>query len=130
MRASKGARDLIKTMQPYGRKDRAALRRLDVLHNFDKHRRLHFFEGVSTGLAHFGEMDFEYVNFRPFNHGDVLARVPLTDDSERQQDPNFSFGIAFSEAGPGAGAPDVAETLNWIGLHIERGVIAPLLPFL
>src|SRR4051812_28970000 len=32
------ARKLIEKMQPYGRKDRAALKYLDLLQNFDKHR--------------------------------------------------------------------------------------------
>jgi hypothetical protein len=123
------ARRLIETMQPYGRKDRAALEYLDALHNFDKHRPLHLVGGVSTGLAWYGDMEFEAVNLRPFEHGDVLAEVPLTSNPERQQDPSFTFGVAFSQSGPGAEAPDVVTTLSWIGQHIERGVIEPLLPF-
>src|SRR5207237_8622443 len=111
-------------------KHRCAVKYLYILHKFDKHRMLHLFSGVSTGVAPYGDMDFEYVNFRPFEHGDVLARIPLTTDPERQQDPSFTFGVAFSEAGPGATAPDVGQTLRWIGLHIEQRVIEPLLPFL
>jgi hypothetical protein len=124
------ARKLIEAMQPYGRKDRAALKYLDRLHNFDKHRTLHLVAGVSTAIMHFGEIDFEHINFSPFEHGDVLARIPLSSDPERQQDPLFSFGVAFSEAGPGATAPNVATTLGWIGQHIEERVIPPLLPYL
>jgi hypothetical protein len=45
------ARRLIEAMQPYGRTDRAALKYLDLLHNFDKHRTLHVFVAASTGLA-------------------------------------------------------------------------------
>jgi hypothetical protein len=124
------ARRLIKKMQPYGRRDRAALKYLDVLHNFDKHRTLHLVTAVNTGLSHFGDMDFEYVNFGPLEHGDVVARIALTDDPERQQDPSVTFGVAFPESGPGAKAPDVAQTLRWIGQHIEERVIAPLAPYL
>jgi hypothetical protein len=117
-------------MQPYGRKGRAALGYLNDLQNFDKHRTLHLVVAASTGLSFFGDMEFDYINFRPLEHGDVLAQVPLESDSEGQQNPNFSYGVAFSQTGPGAKAPDVALTLSWIGAHIERGVIEPLLPFL
>jgi len=127
------ARRLIEKMQPYGRKDRAALKYLDALHNFDKHRTLHLVVGVGTGLAHFGDMDFEFVSFKPLEHGHVLAQSalgPLISNPERQQDPHFTFGVAFSKSGPGSEAPDVVVTLSWIGQHIEKAVIAPLLPYL
>jgi hypothetical protein len=71
------ARRLIETMQPYGRTDRAALKYLDSLHNFDKHRTLHVVVGASTALAHFGDMDFDLINLGgPFEDGDVLAQIP------------------------------------------------------
>lgn len=124
------ARRLIKKMQPYGRKDRAALKYLDLLCNFDKHRTLHLVSGVSLGVTYFGEIEFNWLNFRPFKHGDVLARIPFTRDPKGQNDPTFFFGVAFSETGPGATAPDVAQTLRWIGQHIQGGVIEPLLPYL
>jgi hypothetical protein len=124
------ARRLIKEMQPYGRKGCAALKYLDALHNFDKHRTVLLVVSVSTGFAHFGEMDFKGFNFGHLKDGDVLALIPLTDDPERQQDPSFMFGVAFGEGTPGAKAPDVATTLSWIGQHIEGGVIEPLLPYL
>lgn len=118
-------------MQPYGRTDRAALKYLDALHNFDKHRTLHLVVGASTGLAWFGDMDFDFTNLGgPFEHGDVLAQIPLTSNPERQQDPSFTFGVAFSQSGPGAKAPNVVMTLGWIGSHIENAVIEPLVPFL
>ena len=85
---------------------------------------------VSTGLTHWGDMDFEYLNFGSLEDGDELARIALTDDPEHQQDPNFTFGVGFSKTGPGAKAPDVVQTLSWIGTHIQVGVIEPLLPFL
>jgi hypothetical protein len=44
------ARRLIEQMQPYGRKDRAALKYLDSLHNFDKHRTLHLVVAQAPGL--------------------------------------------------------------------------------
>jgi hypothetical protein len=124
------ARDLIERMQPYGRKDRAALKRLDVLHNYDKHRTLHLVEDVAGAVSYFGEPPFDFLNFRPFKNGDVLASGPITSDPERQHDPSFTFRVAFSEAGPGAGAPDVGWTLRWIRQHIEDRVITPLMPFL
>lgn len=124
------ARALIEAMQPYGRKDRAALKYLDSLHNFDKHRTLHLVVGASRGMAWFGDMEFEFVNFRPAKDGDVLARVSLSDEKKRDADPQFTFGVAFSETGPGAAAPDAVATLNWIGQHIEVGVIEPLAPYL
>jgi hypothetical protein len=58
------------------------------------------------------------------------VHVPLTNDPERNQNPSFRFGVAFSETGPGATAPDVTTTLSWIGQHIEKGVIPDLLPYL
>jgi hypothetical protein len=124
------ARRLIEDMQPYCRTDRAALKYLDALHNFDKHRTLLLVASVSTGFAHYGDMDVTDFNFGHLEDGDVLLAIPLTDDPERQQDPVFSFGVAFSKETPGATAPDVVTTLSWIGQHIERGVIAPLLPYL
>jgi hypothetical protein len=126
------ARNLIETMQPYGRTDRAALKYLHLLHNFDKHGTLHLVQGVSIGIIHWGERDpdFEHIVFRSFIDGGILARAPLTSASEHDDDPDFMFGVAFSETGPGASAPDVATTLSWIGQHIERGVITPLLPYL
>ncbi|MEK6327348.1 MAG: hypothetical protein AABM66_07480 [Actinomycetota bacterium] len=124
------ARKLIEGMQPYGRKDRAALKYLDLLHNFDKHRTLHLVVGTSIAVSYVGDMDFEFINLRPFKHGDVLARVPLASDPKRNQDPSFGFAVAFSETGPGAAAPDVTTTLSWIGQHIEKGVIPDLLPYL
>jgi hypothetical protein len=126
------AQRLIETMQPYGRKGRAALKYLDALHNFDKHRTLHLVVAQSTGVAYYGEsMDFvDFVNFGPLKDGDPLAQIPLRAAIEHDQDPNFSFGVAFSKTGPGARAPDVKTTLRWIGEHIENGVIQPLLPFL
>jgi hypothetical protein len=125
------ARDLIEQMQPYGGNDRAALKYLETLQNFDKHRTLHLVAGVSTGVSIWGEYNFEYLNFRPFEHGDVLARLPLAGDPERDQEPDFTFGIAFSDVAPGSGEPpDVAQTLRWIGEHIKWRVLTPLLPFL
>jgi hypothetical protein len=126
------ARRLIETMQPYGRKDRAALKHLDVLHNFDKHRTLHLVVAQSIGLSAYGELlDFvDFVNFGPLKDGDPLAQVPLRDAIEHNQDPHVRFGVAFSQTGPGAKPPDVETTLRWIGQHIENGVFQPLLPFL
>jgi hypothetical protein len=124
------ARRLIEMMQPYGRPDRAALKYLDVLHNFDKHRTLHLVVAVSKGFSHFGELDIEYFNFGALEHGDVLIEIPLTTDPERQQKPHFMFGVGFSKSGPAADAPDVGQTLRWIGQHIEKRVIPPLLPYL
>jgi hypothetical protein len=123
------ARDLIETMQPYGRTDRAALKYLASLHNFDKHRTLHLVTGASRGMAWYGEMEFSFTNFRPFSDGDVLARVALS-DRRSDTDPVFTFGVRFSETGPGAAAPDAVTTLDWIGQHIEKGVIQPLARFL
>lgn len=125
------ARKLIEGMQPYGRKDRAALKYLNDLQNFDKHRTLHLVFAVSKGLSYWGDIgEFDFLNFGPLEHGDVLAEIALTSDPKRQQNPNFTYGVAFSKDGPGAKAPDVVRTLDWIGLHIEDGVIKPLLPFL
>jgi hypothetical protein len=124
------ARRLIETMQPYGRKGRAALKYLDALHNFDKHRTLHLVVAQTTALGFYGDVEFDFVNFGPLENGDVLAQVALPDDPEAYGDPTFSFGVAFPKGGPGAEAPDVVLTLSWIGQHIEGGVIQPLLPFL
>jgi hypothetical protein len=124
------ARDLIEQMQPYGRTDRAALKYLDSLHNFDKHRTLHLLVAQSTALGFYGDIAFDFINFNPLEDGDVLAQVPLPDDPEAHGDPTFGFGVAFPESGPGAEAPDVTTTLSWIGQHIEKRVIPPLLPFL
>jgi hypothetical protein len=126
------ARRLIETMQPYGRKDRAALKYLDALHNFDKHRTLHLVVTQSTGVSAYGELLglMDFINFGPLKDRDKLAQMPLKDAVQNDQDPHFSFGVAFPKSGPGAKAPDVAQTLRWIGDHIEGGVIKPLLPFL
>jgi hypothetical protein len=126
------ARRLIETMQPYGRTDRAALKYLDVLHNFDKHRTLHLVLGVSLGASYFGEtLEFvDFINFGSLKHGDPLAQIPLRPEIEDHGDPHFIFGVAFDKTGPGAKAPDVPMTLRWIGGHIDRGVIEPLLPYL
>lgn len=124
------ARNLIEQMQPYGRKDRAALKYLDALHNFDKHRTLLLLAGVGVGLVEFGSGMYTFVNFSPLKDGDVLAIKPLSGNPEDQQNPNFLFGIAFAEETPGAAAPNVVTTLDWIGQHIEGGVIEPLLPYL
>jgi hypothetical protein len=126
------ARRLIEAMQPYGRTDRAALKYLDVLHNFDKHRTLHLVLGVSLGASYYGEtLDFvDFINFGSLKHGDALAQIPLRPEIEDHGDPHFTFGVAFDKTGPGAKAPDVPMTLRWIGGHIERGVIEPLLPYL
>ncbi len=123
------ARKLIEDMQPYGRKDRAALKYLDLLHNFDKHRTSHLVMGTTTGISYGGDMSFDYINARPFKNGDILASIPLT-HPHANQDPHFHFGVAFSEGGPGATAPDVAMTLSWIGQHIEKRVIPDLLRYL
>jgi hypothetical protein len=122
------ARKRIEHMQPYGRKGRAALKYLDLLHNFDKHRTLHLVVSVSTGLAYSGEMEFDFISLGPLEKGDVLASAPL--DTESDQNTNFQFGVAFSETGPGATAPDAVTTLGWIGKHIETRVIPDLLPYL
>jgi hypothetical protein len=124
------ARDLIEQMQPYGRKGRAALKYLDALQNFDKHRTLHLVQASAVAAAFFGadddpEIPFETLNFSPFVDGDVLARAK----SKAQNDPVFTFGVAFSGEGPGAGY-EVKLMLSWIGQHIEKTVIPPLLPYL
>jgi hypothetical protein len=118
------ARRLIEQMQPYGRKDRAALKYLDALHNFDKHRTLHLVVAQSTGVAYYGDLlDFvDFVNLGPLKDGDPLAQIPLRDALDHDQNRNFHFGVAFSQTGPGAKAPDVETTLRWIGQHIKRGV--------
>jgi hypothetical protein len=131
------ARKIISDMQPYGRKDRAALKYLDGLQNFDKHRTLLLTVGTSTGLAHFGDMELSAGNFlSPLKDNDVIAAVRLT-DPEANQDPVFSFGVAFENVRPSSippnidwMPPDVVTTLGWIGQHIEKSVIPPLLPFL
>ena len=122
------ARQLIELMQPYGRKGRAALKYLDALHNFDKHRTLHLTVAMSKGFSYFGDMAIDYLNFGPLEDGDVVISGPI--DAEQDQKPYFSFGVGFPKSGPGAKAPDVVTTLSWIGQHIENGVIPPLLPFL
>jgi hypothetical protein len=126
------ARRLIEQMQPHGRTGRAALKYLDALHNFDKHRTLHLVVAQNTGVAYYGDLlDFvDFVNFGPLKDGDPLAQIPLRDARHHDQDPNFHFGVAFSQSGPGAKAPDVETTLRWIGEHIEKSVIEPLRPFL
>ena len=124
------ARSLIEGMQPYGRKDRAPLKYLDALHNFDKHRTLHLVVAQSTGLGYYGDIEFDFVNFNPLKDGDVLAQVAIPSNPEAYGDPTSSFGVAFPKTGPGAKAPDVVLTLDWIGQRIERGVIPPLLPYL
>jgi hypothetical protein len=124
------ARDLITQMQPHGRKDRAALKYLDALQNFDKHRTIHLVQATAVGVAYFAadedpEIPFETLNFSPFVHGDVIARA----DPKVKNDPVFTFGVAFSGEGPGRGY-EVKVMLSWIGQHIEKRVIAPLLPYL
>lgn len=116
-------------MQPYGRRDRAALKYLHDLQNFDKHRTLHVIVTASRGAAFWGDLDLS-VNFGPLKHGDVLAEAPLARDDEPDQNPNFTYGVAFDQSGPGAKAGDVVTALAWIGWHIEDRVIQPLLTFL
>jgi len=125
-----GAQRLIERMQPYGRKNRAALKYLHELQNFDKHRTLHLVVAVTTTVTYFGDLEFDFLNVGPLKHDDILAEAPIAGDSESQQNPKFSYGVAFSEAGPGAKARDVVQTLDLIGRHIERHVIPPLLTFL
>ena len=130
------ARDLIVEMQPYGRKNRAALKYLDSLQNFDKHRTLHLVQATAVAVGWYGD-DSPFgngggdgeINLRPFKDGDVIARSPTTPDPKSHNDPVFSFGIAFSGEGPGSGY-EVKLMLSWIGQHIEKGVIPPLLRFL
>jgi hypothetical protein len=126
------ARSLIEKMQPYGRKDRAALKNLEALHNFDKHRTLHLVVAQSTGVSAYGELlDLvDFVNFGALKDGDPLAQIPLRAAIEHDGDPHFTFGVAFSKTGPWAKAPDVEQTLRWIGGHIEKSVMEPLLPYL
>jgi hypothetical protein len=126
------ARSLIESMQPYGRTDRAILEYLDVLHNFDKHRRLHLVVSANTGMSVMGErFPFDVMNLGvPLEDGDVLLQIPLSHDPEGHIDPHFQFGIAFSESGPGAEAPDVLMTLFWMGQHIGERVLLPLDRFL
>jgi hypothetical protein len=124
------AGDLIETMQPYGRKDRAALKYLHDLQRFDKHRTLHLVAGAVSGGGFWGEEKIvTAINFSPLKDRDVIAEGPLPTDPESGQDPHFSFGVAFAEGWPGQGY-SVRTMLDWIGQHIEKGVIAPLLPFL
>jgi hypothetical protein len=54
---------------------------------------------------------------------------PIPDDPKDDNDPSFSFGVAFAKDGPGRGY-NVRTMLSWIGQHIEDRVIPPLLPFL
>jgi hypothetical protein len=126
------ARSLIESMQPHGQTDRAALKHLDILHNFDKHRRLHLVVSATTGMTVMGE-EFPYDFMRlgeTLEDGDTLLQIPLDYDPEGYIDPHFHFGIAFSELGPGAKAPDVLQALWWIGQHIANRVLPDLLPFL
>jgi hypothetical protein len=124
------AGDLIATMQPYGRKDRAALKCLHDLQRFDKHRTLHLVAGAVSGGSFWGEDRIvTAINFSPFKDGDVIAEGPFPADPEGSQDPHFSFGVAFPEGWPGQGY-SVRTVLDWIGEDVERSVIAPLLPFL
>jgi hypothetical protein len=130
------ARNLIVQMQPYGRKDRAALKYLDSLQNFDKHRTLHLVQATAVSVGWYGNDPFRTedgidgeVNLAPFKDGDVIARSNTTPSPKTYNDPVFSFGIAFSSEGPGSGY-EVNLMLSWIAQHIEKGVIAPLLPYL
>ncbi len=124
------ARRLIETMQPYGRDDRQALMYLDMLHNVDKHRRLHLVVFQPKAVSHFGELPFDHVNFNPLGDGDVLASISLAKSAETDPTPQFTLGVGFINDGPGAAIPDVEMMLRWIDSHICRGVIPPLLPYL
>lgn len=121
------ARRLIEEMQPYGRTDRAALKHLDAIHNFDKHRALHLVGAATIGVAAYGDIDLRQMNWGGLKDGDALLETALSDPD---QDPHFIFGIALSEEGPGTGVPDVRWLLKWISDHIRKGVVPLLLPYL
>jgi hypothetical protein len=124
------ARKLIEDMQPHGRTDRAALKYLHDLQRFDKHRTLHLVQGAASSVGHWGEDNLvTNVNFHPFKDGDILAEGTIPSDPESDQEPHFSFGVAFPQGWPGQGY-SVRTMLDWIGGHIEQGVIEPLAPFL
>jgi hypothetical protein len=93
------ARRLIREMQP-DRKGRHALRLLDELQNYDKHRTLHLLGAANKGVAFFGDRPFDEMNFGALNHGDVIAGGPI-DGADRDVDPSFTFGVAFANDGPG-----------------------------
>ena len=123
------AQRLIEGMQPYDHTGRAALGLLEQLHNFDKHRTLHLLGAATTSATHWGDEPFKTLNLGPLEDGDELASGPIPDSPDRDQDLQFSFGVAFSGDGPGSGY-EVSLALSWIGQHIERQVLDPLLPYL
>jgi hypothetical protein len=122
------ARKLITEMQPYGRRDRQALKYLDALQNHDKHRTIHLVQAAAVGVGYYigdgGDPGIN-LNFSPFIDGDVIARA----DAQVKNDPVFTFGIAFAGEGPGRGY-EVNRMLGWISQHIANRVIPPLVPYL
>lgn len=116
------AHPLIEAMQPYHGGDFSRLRTLHTLSNIDKHRTILLCAGVALQSLAFDEVwQFaspieELVTWRAADDGDVLVRLRYVGPAERQQElePEFSFGVAFEQGGPGRGRP-VLTTL--LGMH-------------
>lgn len=123
------ARNIIESMQPHGRDDRTVLGYLEALHNFDKHRTTHIVAGFPSGVSHWGETPFDFIDFSPFVDGQIVASGPIPTDPEVDNDPGFTFDVAFANEGPCKGYP-VRLILNWISQHIENGVFPLLAPYL
>ena len=141
--ASQIVQTIIESFQPYHGGTNFANDPLWMVHDFaivDKHRKPHvtgaILQGASLGIVNMWGVDLFVSHWGvaagAFKQGTEVGRVDFTVTDPHnytvQMNTDFSYGVAFSEKGPGRGGL-VVPTVNTLIAHLRDIVLPQLEPF-